>query len=162
MPYTTVNNRVLDLDELDPAEVDFWQRLERVVADDGVSTDQMRALVYGPENPALDHEVMPGQPLVTKVTLDNPLFWVCVDCLSRKDIRAGRIDLAQAHAAYTVDVPSAAEQLGVSPQAVRAGIDSFKYDALFARGQWWMRPETVASLRLSRAGGRLKRVNDPA
>jgi len=153
---------MLDLDDLDPAEFAFWQRLEGDLTDDLISPDQMRATVYGPDNPALDHEVMQGQPLVTRATLDNPLFRVCIDCLSRKEIRAGRIDLAQAHAAYTVDVPSAAEQLGVSPQAIRAGIDSFKYDALFARGQWWMRPETVASLKLSREGGRLVKVPKPA
>jgi len=162
MRYTTVNNRTLDLDDLSLTEADFWRRLEAVVADDGVTPDQMRALVYGPDNPALDHEVMPGQPLVTRATLENPLFRICIDCLSRKEIRAGRIDLAQAHAAYTVDVPTAAEQLGVSPQAVRAGIDSFKYDALFAKGQWWLRPETVASLKLSREGGRLVKVPKPA
>ena len=162
MQYTTVNNRTLDLDDLTPAEVTFWRHLEGVVADDLVSPDQMRALVYGSENPALDREVMPGQPLVTKVTLENPLFWVCVDCLSRKDIRVGRVDLAQMQSAYTLDVATVAQRLEVSPQAVRAGIDSFKYDALFANGQWWMRPETVASLRLSRAGGRLRKVTDPA
>ena len=161
MRYTTVNNRVLDLDDLDPAEFAFWQRLEGVIKDDLISPDQMRATVYGPENPALDHEEVPGQSLVTRVTLDNPLFRVCIDCLTRKEIRAGRIDLAQMQAGYTLDVPTVAQRLEVSPQAVRAGIDSFKYDALFARGQWWMRPETVASLRLSRAGGRLMKVTAP-
>ena len=162
MRYTTVNNRVVNCAAMDDVEVEFLRRLEGAIGDDSMSPDEMRALVYGAENPILDHEAMPGQPLVTRATLDNPVFRICVDCLSRKDIRAGRIDLAQAHAAYTVDVPTAAEQLGVSPQAVRAGIDSFKYDALFAKGQWWMRPETVASLRLSRAGGRLVKVTDPA
>lgn len=161
MRYTTVNNRVIEYGDLDPAEAAFLSTLEALVADDTVSPDQMRAIVYGPQNPALDPHALPGLAVITKASLRDPIFHIGVDCLSRKDIRAGRIDLAQAQAAYTVDVPTAAEQLGVSPQAVRAGIDSFKYDALFAKGQWWMRPETVASLRLSRAGGRLVKITDP-
>ena len=162
MRYTTVNNQVVEYGDFDPAEAAFFAKLEALVADDTVSPDQMRAIFYGVENPTLDSTALPGHAVITKASLRDPLFRIGIDCLSRKEIRAGRIDLAQAHAAYTVDVPTAAEQLGVSPQAVRAGIDSFKYDALFARGQWWMRPETVASLRLSREGGRLVKVPKPA
>ena len=87
--------------------------------------------------------------MVTRATLDNPLLRVFVDMLSLKDIRLGRLDIEKLHMKYTVDVPSAAAQLGVTPQAVRAGIDAGKYDALFARGQWWFRPEAIDSLRLS-------------
>ena len=162
MRYTTVNNRVIEYDDLDPAGAGFLTKLEALVADDTVSPDKMRGIFYGLENPVLDSHVLPGHAIITKASLRDPIFHIGIDCLSRKDIRVGRTDLAQAQAAYTVDVPTAAEQLGVSPQAVRAGIDSFKYDALFAKGQWWMRPETVASLRLSRAGGRLVKVTDPA
>ena len=162
MRYTTVYNRTIDWSDPSPAEEAFLNQLEAALGDDRVTPEQMLALVYGPENPMLDHDIYPGQPLVTKATLDNLLFKVCIDYLTRKDLRLGRLDLEEIHAAYTVDVPTAAEQLGVSPQAVRAGIDSFKYNALFARGQWWMRPETVASLRLSRAGGRLMKVTDPS
>lgn len=162
MQYTTVNNRVVECDNPNAAEVAFLAKLEALVVDDSVSPDQMRAVFYGVENPALDPHALPGHAVITRASLRDPIFRIGIDCLTRKEIRAGRIDLAQMQAGYSLDVPAAAEQLGVSPQAVRAGIDSFKYDALFARGQWWMRPETVASLRLSRAGGRLKRVNDPA
>ena len=162
MRYTTVNNRVIEYDDFDATETAFLAKLEALVADDTVSPDQLWAIFYGVENPALDPHALPGHAVITKASLRDPLFRIGIDCLSRKEIRAGRIDLAQAHAAYTVDVPTAAELLGVSPQAVRAGIDSFKYDALFAKGQWWMRPETVASLKLSREGGRLVKVPKPA
>ncbi len=161
MQYITVNNQAIEYD-FNAAEDAFLAKLEALLVDDSVSPDQMGAVFYGVENPALDPHALPGRAVITKASLRDPLFLIGIDCLSRKDIRLGRIDLAQAHAAYTVDVPTAAEQLGVSPQAVRAGIDSFKYDALFAKGQWWMRPEAVASLRLSRVGGRLKRVTDPS
>ena len=155
MRYTTVTNRVIESGDLDAAEEAFLIQLEEAVADDRVSPDQMRAFVYGPDNPTLDRHAVAGQAVITKGTLGNPIFRVAIDCLTRKDIRLGRINLAQMHAAYTIDVPTAAERLGVSPQAVRAGIDSFKHDALFANGQWWLRPEAVAALRLSREGGRL-------
>ena len=162
MHYTTVNNRVVEYNDRDAAEVAFLAKLEALVVDDSVSPDQMRAFFYGVENPTLDPHALPGHAVITKASLRDPIFRIGIDCLTRKEIRAGRIDLAQMQAGYTLDVPTAAEQLGVSPQAVRAGIDSFKYDALFAKGQWWMRPETVASLKLSRAGGRLRKVTDPA
>lgn len=161
MQYTSVNNRVIECDSPDAAEVAFLAKLEALVEDDSVTPDQMRAVFYGLENPALDPHALPGHAVITRASLRDPVFRIGIDCLTRKEIRAGRIDLAQMQAGYSLDVPTAAERLGVSPQAVRAGIDSFKYDALFAKGQWWMRPEAVASLRLSRAGGRLVKITDP-
>ncbi len=161
MNYKFLNNRTLELPDASPAEVSFLDRLQAALADESVSHEQFVALVYGVDNPILDHDAVPGHPLVSKATLANPWFRVCNDYITRKQIHCGAIDLAQMQAGYTVDVPTAAEQLGVSPQAVRAGIDSFKYDALFAKGQWWMRPETVASLKLSREGGRLVKVPKP-
>ena len=162
MQYTTVNNQVIEYDDFGPAEAAFLAKLEVLVGDDAVSPDEMRGIFYGVENPTLDPHALPGHAVITKASLRDPVFRIGIDCLSRKEVRAGRIDLAQLHAAYTIDVPTAAEQLGVSPQAIRAGIDSFKYSALFARGQWWLRPETVASLKLSREGGRLVKVPKPA
>ena len=155
--YKTINNRIITYPTPTPEEGAFLSRVQAAVTDDTVTSAQMLSLVYGPDNPLLDRSG--PLPLVTRATLDNPLHNVFVDMLTLKDIRLGRLDIEKLHSAYTVDVPSAAAQLGVTPQAIRAGIDAGKCDALFARGQWWFRPEAIDSLRLS-WGGRIRKATD--
>ena len=155
--YKTINNRVIQYPPPTAEESAFMARLIAALTDVTMTPAHMLSLVYGPDNPLLDRSG--PLPMVTRATLDNPLNRVFVDMLSLKDIRVGRLDIERLHSAYTVDVPSAATQLGVTPQAIRAGIDAGKYDALFARGLWWFRPEAIDSLRLSR-GGRIRKATD--
>lgn len=150
--HTTLEGHTLTYPD-PPAEVAaFIERARAAVRNPSVSSDAMLALVYGTDNPLLDRTILPGRGMVTRAVLDNPLFHLLNDLVGRKEVEQGELDVEAALAAYTVDVPTAAGQLGITPQAVRNAIDTRRLAAAWKGGQWWVRPESVASFRVSKAG----------
>jgi hypothetical protein len=150
--YTTLNGYKIELGELEQPHAEFLARVEAAVADSKTKLPQVIALVYGAENPILDQHRLPGRSMVTQAVLDNPLYHVLCDLIGRKEVACGAVDLEKAHAAYTVDVPTAAKQLDITLPAVRAAIDSRRLPAVYRGGQWWLRPEAIASFVVSKAG----------
>lgn len=150
--HTTLSGRAIEYPDPTPAEAAFLARVRAAVDDPTVSSNDLLALIYGPENPVLDHDFLPGRAWVTPRVLDNPLYRVLADLHGVKEVRLGLLDVEKAHATYTVPVPDAARQLGVTQQAVRAAIDGWRLAAVFRGGQWWLRPESLASFQVSKAG----------
>lgn len=162
--YTTLAGRVITLPVgVGAAGSDLIERLSRGVTDPAVTTNDMIALVYGPDNPVLDHATFPGRAAVTPAVLTNPLYKVMADLIDRKRVAMGELDIAAAHARHTVSVPEAATQLGITEQAVRAAIDADRLAAIYRNGQWWLTPESLASYQVSRRGPKGKgRGGEPA
>lgn len=154
MTHTTVMNREVKYTPT-PAEAAFIQRVAKAANDPKATVDDMIALVYGAENPILEPGPT-GRPWVTEKVFTNPVYRVLTDYIARKEVTTGKVNLEEVQAAYTVSVPTAAEQLGMSVQAVRAAIDSWRLPALYRKGQWWLRPESVVDYR---ASGRAKAAN---
>jgi hypothetical protein len=148
--YTTLNGFVIEFDKLSKPEAAFLARAQAASEDPKVSTDQLIALIYGPENPILDSSL--GHPMVTARTLEHPLFRILSDLIGVKRVQLGQLDLDQAHARYTMDVPTAAAQLGITQQAIRAAIDSSRLPALFRNGQWWLTAESIDNFQKSKRG----------
>ena len=150
--YTTLSGRAVEYPD-PPAEVAaHLDRIRAAVENPKATVDDVLALVYGAGNPILDHDYFPGRAMVTAAVVANPVYAVMSDMIGRKEVALGLLDIEKAHAAYTVDVPAAAARIGVTQQAVRSAIDTGRLAALYRNGQWWVRPEAVASFRVSKAG----------
>lgn len=150
--YKTLNGHEIVYDSLNKTESAFLARAQEAADNPGVTTDQMIALVYGRENPILDSTH--GHPMVTPHVLDHPLYRILSDLIGVKRVQLGQLDLAKAHAKFTLDVPAAAAQLGVTPQSVRAAIDTSRLPGIFRNGQWWLSPDSVGSYQVSKRAGR--------
>lgn len=150
--HTTLGGRTIEFPEPTAEVAAFLSRVRAAAEDATVSRDAMISLVYGPDNPIHDPGVLPGRAMVTPEVWANPVYHVLADLVGVKEVRLGLVDLTKAHAAFTVDVPTAAKELGVSVQAVRLAVEDRRLSAIYDRGQWWIHPNSLASFRLSRAG----------
>jgi hypothetical protein len=154
--YSLLSGETLTVSLPDGPLADFVARVRVAANDPGVSINQLVELLYSADNPLLDTTILPGRAMVTRATLDNPVYHVLLDLLDQKRIAAGQLNLAAAHARYTVDVPSAARRLGITPASVRAAIQGRRLAAIFQTGQWWVSEESLASYKVSNRGRRKK------
>ena len=155
--YTTTGGRVLNYDDSSPRLAAFLARVHAASLDNSITTDDMILLVYGPDNPLLDPTILPGRYMVTPVVFANPIHHVLNDLLFLKGVRLGRVDMEKAHSRFTISIPDAAKQLGVTGQALRSAIESYRLSAIFKNGQWWTSPQAVATFKVSKAGRPKKR-----
>jgi hypothetical protein len=150
--YKLVSGETIRYPDPPPPVAAFLARVRLAAQDPTVSIGQMIDLVYGPDNPLLDHTVFPGRGMVTVAVHADPVYRVMRDQLAVKEIAAGLYDPAEARKAYTLSVPAAAKQLGISPAAVRLAISNQRLAAVYDNGQWWIRPSSVASYKVSNRG----------
>lgn len=150
--FTTLNGQAIDISSLTNDERSFLARALEAVENANVTKDDMLALIYGDDNPILDREFIPGRPMVTPKVLAHPAYHVLTDLLDQKRIKLGQLDLAAAQAAYTIDVPTAALQLGITQQAIRTAIDARKLSAVLRNGQWWIHPQALTTYEVSKRG----------
>jgi hypothetical protein len=154
--YTTLGGREISLPALPKKVSAFIARCQEMLDLASAKPAELVRLIYGPENPILDHEQAPGISMVTPAVFADPIrgtvYRVLADILFRKEVAAKGQDPTAIFAAYTVDVPTAAKELGLTQPAIRAAIDSWKLGAVYRNGQWWLRPESLASYKVSKAG----------
>jgi hypothetical protein len=136
---------------------DFVARVRVAANDPAVSINELLDLLYSADNPLLDTTILPGRALATRATLHNPVYHVLLDLLDQKRIQAGQLNLAAAHARYTVDVPQAARRLGITPASVRAAIQARRLAGVYQNGQWWVSEESLASYKVSNRGRRKRK-----
>jgi hypothetical protein len=152
MRWTTLSGRELSFDEPTGELGSYWERLQRDAADPTVSHDALLALLYHPDNPLLDRNLMPGRGSVTRAVIDNPLYQAMTDLLGRKQVQLGQLDLATAGAPYTVTLAEAAEELGLSSTAARQAIDSYRLAGWKKGGVWFIHPASIESYKLGNYG----------
>ena len=152
LAHECVNGERVEYPAPAPAVARFLERVRRAADDPAVTEDGLIALIYGRENPLLDHTMMPGRSMVTPAVFANPLYRVLVDLLDRKRVQSGALDLAKARARYTLSVTDAAAQLGINATAVRKAISAGRLPAWKADGQYWLDPASGASFEVERRG----------
>jgi hypothetical protein len=130
----------------------FLSRVRAAVNDPAVSPAGLLALAYGVENPLLDTTTIPGRALVTKAVFENPVYMVFADLVARKQMLADGQTPEQVNAAYTVSVKEASARLKLSEQAIRTAITTEKLSAVKRNGEWYIRPESVDSYKVSNRG----------
>jgi len=138
---------------------DFLARVRVAANNPTVSLDALISLIYGPENPLLDHTMLPGRAMVTKEVFANPVFHVMQDQIGVKRVQLGLLNMTAERAAHTLSVQDVAKELGITPAAVRQAIAGHRLSAMYDNGQWWVRPESVASYKVSTRGP--KRASTP-
>ncbi|MCC6552224.1 MAG: helix-turn-helix domain-containing protein [Polyangiaceae bacterium] len=151
--YTLLSGKTIDLPALPADLAAFLLRVVAASKDPAVSERELGDLVLGPENPLLDAGVVPGRTVVTAGVYRDPVFHVMLDCLARKRLGPGA-GVLPARARYTMTVPDAAAQLGISESAVRQAICSSRLRARKDGGTYYLDPQSVAAYRVSRRGPR--------
>lgn len=147
--HNTINGRAIEYEPTRP-EAAFIRRVEAAVSDATVSGVELRAMIYGAENPLLEEKA--GYSFVTPAAFSNPVFRVLLDLLDRKRVATGSLDLEKASARYTLTVAEAAERLGIRDSAVRTAVLDGRLPSWTKDGQIWLAPASVASYEVSRRG----------
>lgn len=119
--HTTASGHRIEY-EASPKAVAFLRRLEEMVGDDSITTQEMTGLAYSTENPILDHAMFPGRGAVTRAVLDDPAYGVVTDLLFRKQLAEDGTDIERVAAKYSMTVGEAAAELGVTEGAIRQAI----------------------------------------
>jgi hypothetical protein len=157
--YKLQNGETIEYPDPPRPVADFLARVRIAANDPTVSLDALISLIYGPENPLLDHTMLPGRAMVTKDAFANPVFHVMQDQIGIKREQLGLYDPVAARAAHTLSVPDVAKELGISPSAVRQAIAAHRLGAMYDNGQYWIHPNSVASYKVSTRGP--KRAGTP-
>ncbi|WP_437670864.1 helix-turn-helix domain-containing protein [Sorangium sp. So ce131] len=131
----------------------FLRRVLLAATDPAVSEAELNDLVLGPENPLLDKTAVVGRSVATADVYRDPLFHVMLDCIARKRLPA-QPAVAAPRTRYTMTVPEAAQQLGISESAVRQAIYASRLRASKEGGTYYLDPHSVASYRVSKRGPR--------
>lgn len=146
--YTTIAGEVLEYPRPEPELARFLARLRTAVEDPGVSESAIVELIYGSENPLLDHTIFKGRGAVTREVFANPLYHVMTDLLDAKRVQVGTLNPERAAARYTMTVTDAAAELGISTSAVRQAIERGQLSSWKANPRMHLLdPETVRAYR---------------
>ncbi|MBO0700484.1 MAG: hypothetical protein J2P46_18950, partial [Zavarzinella sp.] len=157
--YKLQNGETIEYPDPSRPVADFLARVRIAANDPTVSLDTLIGLIYGPENPLLDHAMLPGRAMVTKEVFANPVYHVMQDQIGVKREQIGLYDPAAARAAHSLSVQDVAKELGITPAAVRQAIAARRLPAMYDNGQWWVMPQAVASYKVSTRGP--KRADTP-
>jgi excisionase family DNA binding protein len=153
MQYTLLSGETVEFSTPSGALGSFLKRVLAAAKDPAVTERELADLVHGPENPLLDAELVAGKTIATAEVYRDPMFHAMLDCIARKRIPPGA-GLASARTRYTMTVPEAAKQLGISESAVRQAIYSTRLRARKDGGTYYVDPNSVAGYRVSRRGPR--------
>jgi hypothetical protein len=143
--YTTASGHRIEY-EPTPRVAAFLRRLEAMVDDPKVSSQEMTGLAYSSENPILDHTMFPGRGAVTRAVLDDPAYDVLADLVFRKQLAEDGTPLEKIAAKYSMTVAEAAADLGMSAGAVRQAIAAKRIGSWLKGGQHFLNPKALASL----------------
>lgn len=150
--HTTLSGHDIKYPDPDPKLDRFLKRARDLCEDPKASEDDLVLLVYGEDNPILDRTFFPGRGMVTAVVIENPVYHVLLDLLGRKRAAIKGHTAEQLGKPFTLTVPQAAEQLGVTEDAINKGIRARRIPAWVKDGQRYVDPRALAVLKLGKQG----------
>lgn len=159
--HHTVSGHRIDYEPTPEVEA-FLRRLEAMIDDPKVDEQRMIGFAHSVENPILDQTLVPGQAMVTKAVLEDPVYDVVRDMLFRKRIVQEDVDVDELAARYTMSVQEAAAELGVAENAIRQAIAAKRLASWRKEGRHMLDPDAVRRLEVGTrrpAGG--SRVGAP-
>lgn len=145
--YTTTSGEVIEYPKPNADVAAFLARVIAATNDPRVTEAELTELVYGRENPILDHGIFPGRGAVTPQVFANPLYRVFTDLITQKSILEGTFVPARDRASYTLTVAEAAERIGVTPDAVRKAIRAKRLPASHRQGTYLIDPRDADTYR---------------
>ncbi len=140
--HETVSGQRIEYPEPEPDVAAYLERVRATVADVGAGVEEVRMLVYGEQNPILDTETF-GRPMVTHRVLEEPLWYVLADLLFRKELAMRGQDPAYLAAQHTLSVADAAQQLGLTEDAVRDAIAKRRLAAWMKGAEPFVNPRSL-------------------
>lgn len=149
--HTTISGQEIRYHDPDAKLERFLKRVFALAEDEDATDDDLVVLIYGRENPILDHTLFPERGAVTREVLDNPVYGVLTDLLARKTLARTKTTPERLAARYTVTVAEAAEQKGVSEDAIRKAIRERRLSAWKKDGVYYLEPKSLEAVSL---GGR--------
>lgn len=120
--HTTIAGETLEYPRPTGELAAFLARVRAAAEDPRVSEGELVELLYGRENPLLDHTIFRGRGAVTREVFANPVYHVMLDLLDAKRVQVGTLDPERAAQRYSMTVTEAAEVLGMTTSAVRQAI----------------------------------------
>lgn len=149
--HETLSGQRIEYPDPDAKLDRFLKRVHDIVEDAAATEDTLVALVYGRENPILDHTIFPERGAVTKAVLDSPVYAVLSDLITRKRLQQDGGDAKKLGSKHTLTVSDAAARKGVSEDAIRKAIRERRLPAWKREGGYFLDPRSLDALEL---GGR--------
>jgi hypothetical protein len=150
--HDTLTGHRIEYPEPEPKLEKFLKRAQALAEDPAASEDDLVALLYGRENPILDHTLFPTRGAVTREVLENTVYHVLTDLLARKSVQARKVDPDKLSRDYTLTVAQAAAEVGLTPDAIRKAIHSRKLPSWVKDGQYYLNPKHLSLLDGSKRG----------
>lgn len=156
--HVSLAGHEIKYDDPEPIVERFIKRAQTLAENPKSKIDDLVTLIYGSENPILDHTLFPERGAVTREVLENPVYHVLTDLLARKQVSASGGSSEQLGKRYTLTVAQAAEEAGVTKDAIRKAIAARRLPSWVREGQYYIDPRTLAPLGF---GSRLPFESEP-
>jgi hypothetical protein len=147
--YTFTNGEEIEF-ELDDPEIEaYLSRVREAAHDPDVSSDELLDLIYAPDNPIMEDDIIPGRGVITEELYEHPAYQIMIDQLQIKRTQEGVFDdqgtdgYGPSSGRYSMSVSDAAERLDMSTSAVRQAIYNDRIDAQKRGGSWKLDPDSV-------------------
>lgn len=146
--HTTIAGETLEYPRPPGELAAFLAHVRSAAEDPRVSEGELVELIYGSENPLLDHTIFKGRGAVTREVFANPIYHVMLDLLDAKRVQAGTLDPERAAQRYSMTVTEAAERLEMTTSAVRQAIGAHRLAAWKSpSGPYLLDPHSVDTYR---------------
>jgi len=150
--HETLSGHRIEFNEPEGELARFFELVRRSANDPSFTENDLIALIYSADNPLLSPGVVPGRGMVTKETLQHPVYRVLQDLLVRKHVQERGSDVAAMAARHTLTMAQAADQLGVHVSAIQQAIKAQRLASWVKNGRHYLSPSAVAAFKLSRRG----------
>lgn len=141
--HISLSGHEIKYDDPEPKVEKFLKRVTALVEDPKGKTDDVVALVFGLENPILEHGTFPDRGSVTKDVLENPVYHVLSDLIARQYLKTSRQPIESLAKPYTLTVAEAAERKGVTPDAIRKAIKARRLPSWVKDGELYLNPRSL-------------------
>lgn len=143
LQHETLLGEQIEYPQPPPEVAAFLARAKLAAYDPLVSEDALISVIYGPENPVLEHGIFSGRGAVTPAVLKNPVYPIFLDLLDVKRAALGKTSKAALEAAFTETVSETAERLSLTTSAVRQAVEKGKIAAVKRPNGWLIDPRSA-------------------
>ena len=144
--HVTVNGHRIEYPDPDQALQAFLELVQRYVEEPAIGEDALISLVYGPQNPIMNRDILPGRGVVTREVLRNPVYAVLTDLLYRKELQRRGLTSETVARRYTLTAAEVADKLGVHVSTVTRAARERRVPSWIREGEYRFDPETLRTM----------------
>jgi excisionase family DNA binding protein len=150
--HQTISGQTINFSNVPAQQIAFLEKLKLMAAHRGTTHDEMIVKAYGPENPILDPNAIPGRGAVTAEVIGKPAYRAMTDILFRKEMIERGVTAESLAECFTLTPAEVAARLGVTVSAVRQAIDAGRLGAWLKGGRVFIDPRSLVTFKLSPRG----------